>query len=87
VREREDPSIQGDPPNHFIRKSWHFGAFAARSHALLSLPFAALCRPNLHVSPVPPRFLNWRLLNAISACWFFLTAYCVLRTATVGFVS
>jgi hypothetical protein len=87
VREREDPSIQCDPPNHSIRESWHIGTSAARSHALLSLPFAALRRPNLHVSPVPSRFLNWRLLNAISAWWFFLTAYCVLRTATVGFVS
>jgi hypothetical protein len=27
VREREDPSIQGDSPNHIIRESWHFDAF------------------------------------------------------------
>ena len=74
MREREDSSIQGNPPNHSIRESWHFGRSAARFRALLSSPFAALRRPDL---PVPSRFLIWRLLNAINAFWLFLTAYCV----------
>jgi hypothetical protein len=80
VREREDPSIQCDPPNQRIRERWHFGTFAARSHAVLCLPFAALRRPNLHVSPVPSRFQNGRLQTPITAFSLFLTTYCVLLT-------
>jgi hypothetical protein len=87
AREREDPSIQLYRPNQIIRESWHFGAL--RDNFPYCVVVAIRHSPPARLACVAGEFALPKLVCAERDCYLllFLTAYCVLRTVAVGFVS